>query len=88
MSESGAQSSGRLADCPREPLGDLVVVVAEKTGYEAEELEPDFELEADLGVDTVKQAEIISALQDRYSLPPDGDFKLADYPTLAARGTA
>jgi acyl transferase domain-containing protein/NAD(P)-dependent dehydrogenase (short-subunit alcohol dehydrogenase family)/phosphopantetheinyl transferase len=65
-------------------LADLVTVVAEKTGYEVSDLEPSFELEADLGVDTVKQAEILGELQERFDLPRDGDFRPADHPTLEA----
>lgn len=65
-------------------LGDLIDIVAEKTGYAPDELEPDFELEADLGVDTVKQAEILSDLRTRYQLPPDDAFRLGDHPTLSA----
>ena len=67
-----------------ETFADLIAVVSEKTGYSPEELEPDFELEADLGVDTVKQAEILSELTDKYSLQQDDEFRLADYPTLTA----
>ncbi len=63
-------------------LGDLLKVVAEKTGYAPNELEPDFELEADLGIDTVKQAEIMGELTERYGLEQDESFRLADYPTL------
>ena len=33
------------------------------TGYPAELLDPDLDLEADLGVDTVKQAEVFAAVR-------------------------
>ncbi|MGB7880325.1 MAG: acyltransferase domain-containing protein, partial [Ilumatobacteraceae bacterium] len=39
-------------------LDQVTAVVAEMTGYPTELLEPDLDLEADLGVDTVKQAEV------------------------------
>ncbi len=65
-------------------LDDLVAVVADKTGYEPDELELDFELEADLGIDTVKQAEILGELTERYGLERDEGFRLADHPTLEA----
>ena len=39
-------------------LARLVEVVAARTGYEPSEIDPNYELEADLGIDTVKQAEI------------------------------
>ena len=60
----------------------LQQVVAERTGYDLEELEPDLELEADLGIDTVKQAEIVAELRDHYGLERDDAFRLADSPTL------
>jgi acyl transferase domain-containing protein/NAD(P)-dependent dehydrogenase (short-subunit alcohol dehydrogenase family)/phosphopantetheinyl transferase len=67
---------------PSRALQDLIEVVASKTGYEPSEIEPDFELEADLGIDTVKQAEILSELTERYGLVRDDSFRLADYPTV------
>jgi hypothetical protein len=38
-------------------------IVAELTGYPADLLDPDLDLEADLGVDTVKQAEVFAAVR-------------------------
>ncbi|MCB9679701.1 MAG: SDR family NAD(P)-dependent oxidoreductase [Alphaproteobacteria bacterium] len=69
---------------PGEVLPALIGIIAEKTGYEPDELEPDFELEADLGIDTVKQAEVLSEITDRYGLAKDDDFRLADHPTIEA----
>ena len=43
----------------------LVEVVAEKTGYPAEMLDMDMALDADLGIDSIKRVEILSALQER-----------------------
>ncbi len=63
-------------------LTTLVAVVAAKTGYGIEEIDPAYELEADLGIDTVKQAEIFSDVRARYGLGTDDGFKLADYPTV------
>ncbi|MGE3820045.1 MAG: SDR family NAD(P)-dependent oxidoreductase, partial [Isosphaeraceae bacterium] len=40
-------------------------VVSEKTGYPVEMLEPGMQLDADLGIDSIKRVEILSALQDR-----------------------
>ncbi|MEQ1504211.1 MAG: SDR family NAD(P)-dependent oxidoreductase, partial [Myxococcota bacterium] len=67
---------------PDDALADLLAVVSAKTGYEVAELDPEFELEADLGIDTVKQAEILSDLTDRYGLERDESFRLSDYPTI------
>ncbi len=42
----------------------LLDIVAEKTGYPVEVLELRMELDADLGIDSIKRVEILSALQD------------------------
>ncbi|MEC8192296.1 MAG: SDR family NAD(P)-dependent oxidoreductase [Myxococcota bacterium] len=65
-------------------LADLLAVIAEKTGYAVDELELDYELEADLGIDTVKQAEIFGQVREQYGLAADESFRLADYPTIEA----
>ncbi|NWG21710.1 MAG: SDR family NAD(P)-dependent oxidoreductase [Chloroflexi bacterium] len=69
------------------PAGDIVTtrvleVVAEKTGYPPEMLELDLDLEADLGVDTVKQAETFAAIREAFAIERVEDLKLRDYPTL------
>jgi acyl transferase domain-containing protein/NAD(P)-dependent dehydrogenase (short-subunit alcohol dehydrogenase family)/acyl carrier protein len=48
----------------------LLEVVAEKTGYPAEMLEPDMELDDDLGIDSIKRVEIFSALQEKLPQAP------------------
>ena len=45
-------------------VAEVLSVVAEKTGYPQEMLELDLDLEADLGVDTVKQAEVFAAVRE------------------------
>jgi acyl transferase domain-containing protein len=63
-----------------EPAGDnsalesaLLEVVAELTGYPQDMLELDMDLEADLGIDSIKRVEILAAVQTR--LP---DLKAVD----------
>lgn len=47
-------------------IGDtLFEVVAEKTGYPIEMLEADMTLDGDLGIDSIKRVEILSALQEQ-----------------------
>ncbi len=70
-----------------EPVGDPVVgrvleLVAEGTGYPPDMLDLDLDLEADLGIDTVKQAEIFAAIREEYGIARDDSLKLRDYPTL------
>ena len=61
----------------------ILALVVEKTGYPEEMLDLDLDLEADLGVDTVKQAEMFAAIREIYQIPRDENRKLRDYPTLA-----
>lgn len=49
----------------------VLTVFAEVTRYPAEVLEPTAHLEDDLGIDSVKRAEILIALQKKFGLPPD-----------------
>ncbi len=44
----------------------LLEIVSDATGYPAEMLELDMDMEADLGIDSIKRVEILGALQDRY----------------------
>ena len=73
---------------PKDGAGDpvkerLLALMVEKTGYPQDMLDVDLDLEADLGVDTVKQAEMFAAIRDIYNIPRDENRKLRDYPTLA-----
>src|SRR5581483_690023 len=60
----------------------VLALVVEKTGYPTDMLDLDLDLEADLGVDTVKQAEMFAAIREIYNIPRDENRKLRDYPTL------
>ena len=54
-----------------EPVGDVVLsVVSEKTGYPVAMLGLDMEMEAELGIDSIKQVEILAALQSRFPGAP------------------
>ena len=61
----------------------ILALVVEKTGYPQDMLDLDLDLEADLGIDTVKQAEMFAAIREIYNIPRDENRKLRDYPTLA-----
>jgi acyl transferase domain-containing protein/acyl carrier protein len=77
------------APAPQPPTkGDAVkdrvlALISEKTGYPVDMLELDLDLEADLGIDTVKQAEVFAAIREQYGIPRDENRKLREYPTLA-----
>jgi acyl transferase domain-containing protein len=82
---AAATATAAPAEAPAD-VDDVLVevtgIVAEMTGYPADLLEPDLDLEADLGVDTVKQAEVFAAVRDRYDLERDDNLQLRDFPTL------
>ena len=61
----------------------VLELVAEETGYPADMLDPELDLEADLGIDTVKQAEVFAAIREVYGIERDDSLKLRDYPTLS-----
>src|SRR6202046_4756610 len=61
----------------------ILALMVEKTGYPKEMLDLDLDLEADLGVDTVKQAEMFAAIRAAYNIPRDENLKLREFPTLA-----
>ena len=61
----------------------LLEVVAGKTGYPAEMLTLEMALEGDLGIDSIKRVEILSALRDRLPDLPEVDTSvLAELSTL------
>ncbi len=61
----------------------LVEVVADKTGYPAGMVDPGLDLEADLGVDSIKRVQVLGAVQERYpQLPAVGPESLAELRTL------
>ncbi len=86
--ETKTTASGPAVLPPKQDAGDSVrervlALVVEKTGYPKDMLDLDLDLEADLGVDTVKQAEMFAAIREIYSIPRDENRRLRDYPTLA-----
>ncbi len=61
-------------------------IISEKTGYPVEILEEKADLEADLGIDSVKQAEIIGKVREYYGYELDEGVKLKDYPNILLIG--
>ncbi len=79
-----ADSTAQAAPAADEVIGKVTEIVAELTGYPADLLDPDLDLEADLGVDTVKQAEVFAAVREHYGVERDDTLKLRDFPTITA----
>ena len=58
---------------PGDVMAAMYAAVAEKTGYPADMLEPGMDLEADLGIDSIKRVEILSNVQERVPSLPELD---------------
>ncbi len=72
-------SAGVSEDSVRE---NILSMITEKTGYPKDMLELDLDMEADLGIDTVKQAELFAAMREHYAIPRQENVSLKDYPTI------
>ncbi|NJK62524.1 MAG: PfaD family polyunsaturated fatty acid/polyketide biosynthesis protein [Synechococcaceae cyanobacterium SM2_3_1] len=62
----------------------VLEIIAECTGYEVEELQLDHDLDADLGVDSLKHVEILLKVGQRFRVQAQEDDQITDYPTIAA----
>jgi acyl transferase domain-containing protein/NADP-dependent 3-hydroxy acid dehydrogenase YdfG/acyl carrier protein len=62
----------------------LLEVVAERTGYPVDMLNVDMELDTDLGIDSIKKVEILSAVKERVGDVPGDLAALATLRTLRA----
>ncbi len=61
----------------------LLNITSEKTGYPVEMLEFEMDMEADLGIDSIKRVEILGAMQEMYpNLPKPNIEELADLRTI------
>ncbi|MEJ2248743.1 MAG: SDR family NAD(P)-dependent oxidoreductase, partial [Candidatus Lokiarchaeota archaeon] len=66
----------------RNLLNTIKQIIAEITGYEPEDIESDYDLEEDLGIDTIKQAEIFGEIRAKWQIPEDIEVNLADFRTI------
>jgi acyl transferase domain-containing protein/acyl carrier protein/NAD(P)-dependent dehydrogenase (short-subunit alcohol dehydrogenase family) len=70
--EQGSQSPSEYPPAPPAAIDaatlsqTLLNIVSDKTGYPVEMLELDMDMEADLGIDSIKRVEILGALRDMY----------------------
>ncbi|MEA5514991.1 polyketide synthase [Nodularia sp. UHCC 0506] len=62
---------------------NLLAITSDKTGYPVEMLEMEMDMEADLGIDSIKRVEILGAMQDKYpNLPQPNIEELGDLRTI------
>ncbi|MFA6584813.1 MAG: beta-ketoacyl synthase N-terminal-like domain-containing protein, partial [Elusimicrobiaceae bacterium] len=78
----------QTASMPKQPTApsnlekEILDIVSAKTGYPLEMLELDLDMEADLGIDTVKQAELFVSIREKYDIPQKEGIQLKEYPTI------
>jgi acyl transferase domain-containing protein/acyl carrier protein len=85
VSAPPASAPARPAAAPAVDLTPvLLAIVAEKTGYPAEMIDTGMDMEADLGIDSIKRVEILSAMRQQVpDLPQMNNAKMAATRTLA-----
>ncbi|MBW1743509.1 MAG: polyketide synthase dehydratase domain-containing protein [Deltaproteobacteria bacterium] len=64
--DSPLPSPEKADDHPLTLKQDLIEIVSEKTGYPKEMLDLNLDMEADLGIDSIKRTEIMGVLNERY----------------------
>lgn len=86
MTPSGAvhsTSAPTVSSAGPDISGALLAVVAEKTGYPTEMLNLDMDLEADLGIDSIKRVEILASVEEAMpELPKVDSERLGSLRTL------
>ena len=60
----------------------LVDFVIDQTGYPDDMIEMEADLEADLGIDSIKKAQLFGEVGSQFSIAPRDDLSLDDFPTL------
>jgi len=81
--ESGAAAAAPTTEFAEEVREKILQLLANKTGYPADMLDTGLDLEADLGIDTVKQAEFITEVREMFDIPRIEGIKIADFPTIS-----
>jgi acyl carrier protein len=60
-----AKSEQHSSSTVKDPQQIVMDIIVEKTGYPLEMLNPQMDIEADLGIDSIKRVEILSTLRER-----------------------
>jgi acyl transferase domain-containing protein len=84
LSVPAAPASSSAGPSAAEVGASLLAIVSDKTGYPSEMLELDMDMEADLGIDSIKRVEILGAMRTVYpDLPKVEPEAFAEMRTLA-----
>lgn len=86
-----AKEEAQVAAAPAVPgiHGIILAAIADKTGYPEDMIDPDMELEADLGIDSIKRVEIFADVLKKLALTltTDQTEELSTMSTVEAIGT-
>ena len=81
--DSELNTQNPTPDTGQDPGPVFMSIISEKTGYPAEMLELNMDLEADLGIDSIKRVEIMWSLQEQFEdLPQIGANEVAELRTV------
>ena len=80
--EPESAAYGDVRRTPPNLAAFLVSFVVEQTGYPPEIVDLDADLEADLGIDSIKKAQLFGELREFFELPPREELRLSEFPTL------
>ncbi len=83
--ETSIAETSTSSDSDTELFDQLIQIVADRTGYPSDMLELDLDLEADLGIDSIKRVEIVGALRELH--PEQIDALGLDMESLTQRRT-
>lgn len=73
----------KVSKYTEEEIGEVVLsLMVQRTGYPKDMLELDLDLEADLGIDTVKQVAILADARQHFGLDQEPGFRVREYHTL------
>uniref|UniRef100_UPI002626E166 SDR family oxidoreductase n=1 Tax=Desulfoluna sp. TaxID=2045199 RepID=UPI002626E166 len=78
-----AASMAPAADAAPSAIATVQEIIAEETGYTVDMLDENLDLEADLGIDTVKQVEVFGKVSAHFGLDVPEDLQLRDLNTIA-----
>lgn len=84
---SSSSISSSDGSSPEQLIESLISIVADRTGYPPEMLDPTLDLEADLGIDSIKRVEILNSFrkllpEEKQNALEDGIERLAGVKTL------
>jgi acyl transferase domain-containing protein/NAD(P)-dependent dehydrogenase (short-subunit alcohol dehydrogenase family) len=79
---SGTPSSNSASPARAELQQVLIEFVIEQTGYPEEIIEMDADLEGDLGIDSIKKAQLFGEIGSQFQISPREDLSLSEFATL------